>query len=91
MTTHYPFPSLSAADKAAHETASFTATFRYIGTAPPRPVEGTYLMRCRGYDGTMHEIEHGLEEFEVTDPRVAKCLDLMIDFFTKEHTYLRVS
>lgn len=87
----YPFPSLSSTDKAAHSNSTFTATFRYIGTNPPRAAEGTHLMRCRGYDGTMHEIEHGNEEFEVTDPRVAKCLDIMVDYFTKEHTYLRVS
>ena len=84
------FPILSQADKASFDSKSFSATFRYIGTNPPRPIEGTYLIRCKGYDGKLVEVEHGTEEFVITDPRVARCLELHIDYFTKEATYLRV-
>jgi len=85
-----PFPVLSSADKAAHAAETFTATFRYIGTNPPIAATGKYIMKCTGYDGTLHEIEHGTENFEVTDPRVARCLELHIDYFTKELDYERV-
>jgi len=84
-------PQLTPTEKSQFESASFSAMFRYIGTQPPRETEGTYLIRCKGYDGLLHEIEHSTADFEVTDPRVAKCLEKHIDFFTKEFDYLRVS
>lgn len=90
-TKRIPFPVLTATEKAQFEAKSFTATFKYIGEQPVRQPEGTYLSRCKGYDGTLHEIEHNKEEFEVTDPRVAICLEKHIDFFTKEFDYMRVS
>ena len=92
MTKKLFLPHLTEAEKTQFESESFSATFRYIGTRPPRPEEGTYLVRCKGYDGALHEIEHNeTDPFEVTDPRVAKCLEKHIDFFTKEFDYLRLS
>jgi hypothetical protein len=86
-----PFPNITLADRSAYAAASFSAVFRYVGDRDPRQPENNYLVRCMGLDGAKIEFTHTDADFEVTDPRVAKCLELHLDYFTGELDYLRVS